>query len=482
MRAFLLVLAVVVWAASAQLPQGHTSTYLTTMDNWKFYKVPATGPMTNTNVINTCEARGMRYPCHHAYSGYCMFIFNFGGGCISWYHTANGSISCTTFEALSRVLCPGENRCHFLDNTFVYNHGASDDDAYSYNVIQGSSYKYALCAVATCATFPRPCEHGTCTDVGVTSYTCSCEDGWTGHDCDQDIDECASSPCFLGGTCLDHVNGYSCVCPKDTTGKNCETVPFAGECYQFRATAATHSEAAQACQAKNGHLVYVKDEQQQSFLAEKIASSTGATSWLAIKTAPAVFLSNGSPFSGPLQWSTSEPAAPCDLCVLLDSSDSFLAKTAQCTEQHSYVCHDDLKPCGQNVCQNGGNCTSCFNNSAVFCDCPDGFDGKTCEINIDDCASGPCQNGGSCQDHVNSYSCLCPVGYQGDHCETDMDWCSQVQCPLGFICQDFTFYFQCVHPSVNAHRGVQYHCNSASCPDGMYCTQEGVAAFSCKPE
>ncbi|CAH1245763.1 NOTCH1, partial [Branchiostoma lanceolatum] len=209
----------------------------------------------------------------------------------------------------------------------------------------------------------------------------------------------------------------------------------------------------------------------------------GVSNWLAMKTAsPPVLYSDGSPILGSLQWGEDEDSSPLDLCVFLDSSDDYKAKKAFCTEQHSYVCQSALKPCAPNVCQNGGNCSSCFG-STTFCECPAGFDGKTCEINIDECTSGPCQNGGSCHDDINYYTCTCPIGYQGDHCETDTDWCSNIQCPHGFICQDFTFYFQCVHPSSVARgRGVPYQCSSASCPDGMYCTQEGVAAFSCKPE
>ena len=37
-----------------------------------------------------------------------------------------------------------------------------------------------------------------------------------------DIDECASSPCQNGGTCVDGVNSYTCNCDVGYAGKNCE--------------------------------------------------------------------------------------------------------------------------------------------------------------------------------------------------------------------------------------------------------------------
>ncbi|MFY9824868.1 MAG: calcium-binding EGF-like domain-containing protein [Thermoanaerobaculia bacterium] len=48
-----------------------------------------------------------------------------------------------------------------------------------------------------------------------------CPPGFTGPNCDIDIDECASSPC-VNGDCTDHVNGYSCTCPPGWTGTNCD--------------------------------------------------------------------------------------------------------------------------------------------------------------------------------------------------------------------------------------------------------------------
>ncbi|KAI8512856.1 calcium ion binding [Branchiostoma belcheri] len=515
------IAAVVVWPDSAIGQE-----YLTTVDSWNFYKVQASGPMTSINIKVTCEAVGMGYPCHTSGKDRCTYSWT--SGCITY---DDGGVSCITHAVLSANLCGTTDGwgsyCQPLDDTFVYCPGCYGGDGSSvgvdfesHSLLEGKNYNnmYAVCAERdecssapcqnnatcqdqangfTCQCVPgytgtlceididecssAPCQNqATCQDQ-INSFTCQCVPGYTGTLCETEIDECASNPCWLGGTCLDHVNGYSCVCPKDATGKNCETVAFAGECYEFSSNAATHADATNACQAKNGQLVDVADDRLQRFLADTIASSSGVSNWLAMKTAPAAILySNGSPFSAnSFQWSSSEPAEPCDLCVLLDSTDNYLGKTAPCTEQHNYVCQDALKPCEPNVCQNGGNCTSCFAEATTYCDCLDGFEGKFCEINTDECASNPCQNGGSCDDGINSYSCRCLMGFQGDHCESDPGWCSQVQCPYDWICEDHVFYFLCTDPSP-ANRAIPYECSSASCPDGMYCTEEGVASFSCK--
>ena len=37
-----------------------------------------------------------------------------------------------------------------------------------------------------------------------------------------DIDDCASNPCQNGATCSDGVHSYSCLCNSGYTGSNCE--------------------------------------------------------------------------------------------------------------------------------------------------------------------------------------------------------------------------------------------------------------------
>ncbi|XP_071514687.1 cubilin-like [Panulirus ornatus] len=69
----------------------------------------------------------------------------------------------------------------------------------------------------------QPCMNGgTCNQFGNT-YTCLCQPGYTGRNCEVDIDECASHPCLHGGTCTQGVNSFSCQCPSSHTGDRCQT-------------------------------------------------------------------------------------------------------------------------------------------------------------------------------------------------------------------------------------------------------------------
>ncbi|CAM9464932.1 unnamed protein product, partial [Chrysoparadoxa australica] len=57
----------------------------------------------------------------------------------------------------------------------------------------------------------NPCNNGgTCTNTS-GSYTCACAVGFTGTNCETDIDECSSSaPCNNGGTCVNTAGSYTC--------------------------------------------------------------------------------------------------------------------------------------------------------------------------------------------------------------------------------------------------------------------------------
>lgn len=46
---------------------------------------------------------------------------------------------------------------------------------------------------------------------------------FSGPRCNVDIDECASSPCNNGGTCINEVNGFRCVCPEGYHHPHCQS-------------------------------------------------------------------------------------------------------------------------------------------------------------------------------------------------------------------------------------------------------------------
>ena len=91
-----------------------------------------------------------------------------------------------------------------------------------------AGYTGAQCETDIDECASAPCENeATCIDE-VNGHNCSGGAGFTGVHCETDIDECASAPCENGATCIGGPTGYVCVCQLGFTGMNCETE--LGEC------------------------------------------------------------------------------------------------------------------------------------------------------------------------------------------------------------------------------------------------------------
>ncbi|KAK3587075.1 hypothetical protein CHS0354_014947 [Potamilus streckersoni] len=63
---------------------------------------------------------------------------------------------------------------------------------------------------------------GTCMNISAENYICICPHGFTGKDCELDIDECLNNPCQQSASCHNIAGNYSCNCPSRYTGQNCE--------------------------------------------------------------------------------------------------------------------------------------------------------------------------------------------------------------------------------------------------------------------
>ncbi|CAM9531973.1 unnamed protein product [Lampetra fluviatilis] len=86
----------------------------------------------------------------------------------------------------------------------------------------GNGYGPNGCVASGGNCNPNPCVHGHCIEQ-TTGFVCACEAGWSGTICNQNINECASSPCLNGGTCVDGTDSYTCTCTSSWTGTNCQT-------------------------------------------------------------------------------------------------------------------------------------------------------------------------------------------------------------------------------------------------------------------
>ncbi|XP_078611255.1 fibropellin-1-like [Branchiostoma floridae x Branchiostoma japonicum] len=292
-------------------------------------------------------------------------------------------------------------------------------------------------------------------------------------------DACASNPCQNGATCMAGQNQYTCSCTFGWTGDHCsERHIFHNDekCYQLSSDALNHANAETKCTTLGGSLAAIKDREEQTFLANQISQGSDVSYWIGLKSAPNTFIfSDFSQLGSSIEW---VPGEPDNLCVLLDKDGGYKCKTDLCHASHNYVCQSDITRCGQNVCQNGGNCTSCFNDEKVFCDCAPGFTGEKCEINVNECDSSPCQFGGTCVDGVDSYTCICVPGYRGDDCETDIDLCNPNVCPFGWTCVDAGISMHC-YAFGQGRTGDHYKCMDSSCPTGMLCAEAGPDSYSC---
>ncbi|XP_067845710.1 protein crumbs homolog 1 [Heptranchias perlo] len=114
--------------------------------------------------------------------------------------------------------CPMKNIC--ISNP-CKNNGSCEDMVSYYQCSCPSGWTGLNCEVNINECQSSPCIHGNCTDK-VSAYKCTCESGFMGTNCEVNIDNCRNHKCANGATCFDAIDSYSCRCPINFTGRFCE--------------------------------------------------------------------------------------------------------------------------------------------------------------------------------------------------------------------------------------------------------------------
>ncbi|XP_034670265.1 protein eyes shut [Drosophila subobscura] len=143
-----------------------------------------------------------------------------GGTCVDGVAYYN----CTCPEGFSGSQCE-ENVDECMSNP-CQNGGQCRDRTNGYICTCQPGYLGDHCEldVAVCDTGTGArCQHGgECIEGPGLEFTCDCPAGWHGRICQEEINECESSPCQNGGVCVDKLAAYACACPMGYTGINCE--------------------------------------------------------------------------------------------------------------------------------------------------------------------------------------------------------------------------------------------------------------------
>uniref|UniRef100_A0A8C8GU31 Delta-like protein n=1 Tax=Oncorhynchus tshawytscha TaxID=74940 RepID=A0A8C8GU31_ONCTS len=303
---------------------------------------------------------------------------------------------------------------------------------------------------------PPPCKNGgTCID-GISSFKCFCPDGWEGTLCDMDVNECSRNPCKNGGRCVNLLNHFYCQCQDNWKGKTC------------------HSRESQcdSSTCSNGGTCF---DHGDTFRCTCLSGWVGSTCNTAKNST-----------------CDSNPCENGGTCV--GGGDAY---TCICKDGwEGPTCAHNANDCNPQPCYNGGVCVDGVN--WFRCECAPGFAGPDCRINIDECQSSPCAYGSTCVDEINSFLCVCPLGRAGPHCQELIGIgkaCrySGLQFPHGSRWEEECNTCQCVNGIVRCskvrcgrrpcllQRGGAGPDSSAPCPRGQECVEHQFLTCFAKP-
>ena len=97
--------------------------------------------------------------------------------------------------------------------------GSSDESNSGTGTEQVGSQEFEVTS-GSCS--PNPCRNGGSCRLAWGGHVCACAPGWTGPNCQTDINECLTGNVCSNGTCTNTLGSYVCSCAPGWSGPTCQ--------------------------------------------------------------------------------------------------------------------------------------------------------------------------------------------------------------------------------------------------------------------
>ncbi|XP_047034069.1 protein serrate [Helicoverpa zea] len=276
----------------------------------------------------------------------------------------------------------------------------------------------------------------TCIDL-VDDFHCACAAGYAGRTCARDIDDCAPRPCRNGGECVDLLNAYRCICPVGFSGTNCEDdrdhcagSPCGNGAACYTAQSDYYCHCAPGWTGKNCTQRAAR-EQADACAASPCRNNGSCVAGAADFTCICRDGWTGKTCSVRVEAIDRCPEGTCangGTCV----REGGGWRCACAAGWAGAAC--ELAPAPACPCAPGGACVPSAGAPGWACACREGRTGARCELPADPCASAPCRNGGRCVGGAGWWACECTPGWTGDTCERRAPAACEPACPPAAAC------------------------------------------------
>ncbi|XP_052777286.1 uncharacterized protein LOC128214704 isoform X2 [Mya arenaria] len=288
-------------------------------------------------------------------------------------------------------------------------------------------------------------------------YTCICDNGYEGFDCENEVDGCAAEPCALGRNCsnlsieqqIKEGKAYKCgPCPKgfvtDVDNDRCADVD---EC----SAEPTVCDVTSTCQNTVGSFICICNTgyRMDGNITTRCHDINECDEALHNCTHKCNNFDGGFNCSCPQGYNLNQAAWTCIKNTSLNCSECYQA--SGCEQIHNETkcfCVEgfeldksgkqckDVDECARGVCSQG--CTN--TNGSFYCSCFAGFE-LVDRANCEECSTNKwgvnCSNDCECTGQGAEYcdpvkGCICLPGWEGPTCNDDINECNRTY----DLCQD----------------------------------------------